>query len=81
MKRSIHLVLPKGKDSTGVCDASIDYVTRLPDPMRGSLTWDQGTKMGGCSRATLGYLTPREAFQKALAASTTWPQGAGHHLA
>ena len=108
----------------------IDYVTGLPDLMRGSLTWDQGTEMARhaaltmatdlpvyfahpCSpwergsnentnrliceylpkgtdipqhqpyltaiaeelnehpRATLDYLTPREAFQKALVASTT----------
>ena len=35
----------EGRDSSGMCDVSNDYVTGLPDLMRGSLTWDQGTEM------------------------------------
>jgi integrase family protein len=49
------LALPKGKDSTGVCDALIDYVTGLPDLMRGSLTWDQGTEMHLACRVDHGH--------------------------
>lgn len=124
------LALPKGKDSDGVCDALIDYVTGLPELMKGTLTWDQGSEMARHAaftmatrlpvyfahphspwergsnentnrlireylpnstpipqhqpylaaiaeelnerpRATLGYLTPREAFQQLLVAPTT----------
>ena len=35
----------EGRDSSGMCDVSNDYVTGLPDLMRGSLIWDQGTEM------------------------------------
>ena len=34
-----------GRDSSGMCDVSNDYVTGLPDLMRGSLIWGQGTEM------------------------------------
>ena len=124
------LALPKGKNADGVCDALIDHITGLPELMKGTLTWDQGSEMARHAaftmatqmpvyfahphspwergsnentnrlirdylpkgtpipqhqpyltaiaeelnerpRATLGYLTPREAFQKLLVASTT----------
>ncbi|QUC08318.1 IS30 family transposase [Arachnia rubra] len=124
------LALPKGKNTDGVCDALIDHITGLPELMKGTLTWDQGSEMARHAaftmatqmpvyfahphspwergsnentnrlirdylpkgtpipqhqpyltaiaeelnerpRATLGYLTPREAFQKLLVASTT----------
>lgn len=124
------LALPKGKNADGVCDALIDHITGLPELMKGTLTWDQGSEMARHAaftmatqmpvyfahphspwergsnentnrlirdylpkgtpipqhqpyltaiaeelnerpRATLGYLTPREAFQKLLIASTT----------
>lgn len=123
------LALPKGKDSTGVCDALIEHVNTLPDLMKGTLTWDQGSEMARHAaltmatdmpvyfadphspwqrgsnentnglireylpkgtpipqhqpyltaiaeelnerpRATLDYLTPREAFERLLVAST-----------
>lgn len=31
------LALPRGKDSDGVCDALVDYVTGLPELMKGTL--------------------------------------------
>ena len=124
------LALPKGKDADGVCDALIEHVTGLPDLMKGTLTWDQGSEMARHAaltmatnmpvyfahphapwergtnentnrlireylpkgtpitdhqpyltaiaeelnerpRATLGYLTPREAYERTLVASTT----------
>jgi len=33
----------------------IDYVTGLPDLMRGSLTWDQGTEMHLACRVDHGH--------------------------
>ena len=124
------LALPLGKNSEGLCDVLIDHINTIPDVMRGSLTWDQGSEMarhaaltlatdmkvyfahprspwergtnentGGLireylpkgtqitthqpylnaiaeelnerPRAALGWLTPREAYERLLVASTT----------
>lgn len=40
------LALPEDKAADGVCDVLIDHVHGLPDLVRKSLTWDQGTEMG-----------------------------------
>ncbi len=42
---TIILALPDGKQSEGVCDALIESADALPDMMRRTLTWDQGTEM------------------------------------
>lgn len=53
------LALPKGKDSAGVCDALIDHVNGLPDLMKGTLTWDQGSEMHRPRRPVPGPPTCR----------------------
>ena len=83
------LGLPEGKDAAGVADVLIDRVDDLPVHLRGSLTWDQGTEMARHQpyldaiaeqlndrpRQALGFLTPREVFERLLVdaavASTT----------
>ena len=124
------LALPLGKNSEGLCDVLIDHINTIPDVMRGSLTWDQGSEMARHAaltlatdmkvyfahprspwergtnentnglireylpkgtqitthqpylnaiaeelnerpRAALGWLTPREAYERLLVASTT----------
>ena len=124
------LALPLGKNSESLCDVLIDHINTIPDVMRGSLTWDQGSEMARHAaltlatdmkvyfahprspwergtnentnglireylpkgtqitthqpylnaiaeelnerpRAALGWLTPREAYERLLVASTT----------
>lgn len=52
------LALPKGKDSAGVCDALIDHVSTLPDLMKGTLTWDQGSEMARHAALTMATDMP-----------------------
>lgn len=125
----ILMSLSHGRTSDSVTDTVIDHVTDLPDLLRGSITWDQGSEMANHAalttatnmpvyfahprspwergtnentnglireylpkgttipthqpyltaianemndrpRATLGYLTPREALNRLLIAST-----------
>lgn len=47
------LALPDGKDASGVCDVLIETVRGLPELVRKSLTWDQGTEMGRHAALTL----------------------------
>lgn len=42
---TVILGLPTGKDSEGVADALIESADALPDMMRRTLTWDQGSEM------------------------------------
>ena len=40
------LALPVGEGTPeGLCDVLIDHINTIPDVMRGSLTWDQGSEM------------------------------------
>jgi IS30 family transposase len=53
------LSLPQGRrDADTVADALIDHVTGLPDLVRKSLTWDQGTEMGNHAALTLATELP-----------------------
>lgn len=52
------LALPKGKDADGVCDALISHVTGLPDLMKGTLTWDQGSEMARHAAFTMATQMP-----------------------
>ncbi|WP_232838889.1 IS30 family transposase [Streptomyces triticisoli] len=45
--------LPGGKNATSVCDALITTVTDVPETLRRSLTWDQGTEMAQHQRLSL----------------------------
>ena len=47
------LALPDGKAADGVCNVLIDHVRGLPELVRKSLTWDQGTEMGRHAALTL----------------------------
>ena len=47
------LALPLGKNSEGLCDVLIDHINTIPDVMRGSLTWDQGSEMARHAALTL----------------------------
>jgi IS30 family transposase len=50
---AVILALPRGKQADHVADVLIDHVTGLPDLVRKSLTWDQGTEMGQHAALTL----------------------------
>lgn len=52
------LALPKGKDSTRVYNALIKHVTTLPDVMKGTLTWDQGSQMARHAALTMATDMP-----------------------
>ena len=47
------LALPLGKNSESLCDVLIDHINTIPDVMRGSLTWDQGSEMARHAALTL----------------------------
>ncbi|MFD1045367.1 IS30 family transposase, partial [Kibdelosporangium lantanae] len=47
------LHLPQGKDAAAVADAMITTILTLPEHLRRSLTWDQGTEMAHHARITL----------------------------
>jgi IS30 family transposase len=55
---TVILGLPQGKDSAGLADILIGHVTGMPDKMRGSLTWDQGTEMARHAALTLATDLP-----------------------
>ena len=52
------LALPKGKNADGVCDALIDHITGLPELMKGTLTWDQGSEMARHAAFTMATQMP-----------------------
>jgi IS30 family transposase len=52
------LALPEGKSADGVCDVLIEQVKGLPELVRKSLTWDQGTEMGRHAALTLATELP-----------------------
>ncbi|MBN9741349.1 IS30 family transposase [Amycolatopsis sp. A1MSW2902] len=47
------LHLPDGKDAAAVADAMTTTIQRLPEQLRRSLTWDQGTEMARHAAITL----------------------------
>jgi len=47
------LHLPRGKDAAAVAEAMIATIGRLPEELRRSLTWDQGTEMAQHAAITL----------------------------
>jgi IS30 family transposase len=47
------LHLPDGKDAASVAEAMITTIQTLPEHLRRSLTWDQGTEMAQHARITL----------------------------
>lgn len=48
------LALPVGEGTPeGLCDVLIDHINTIPDVMRGSLTWDQGSEMARHAALTL----------------------------
>ncbi len=47
------LHLPEGKDAAAVAEEMITVVGRLPEQLRRSLTWDQGTEMAQHARITM----------------------------
>jgi IS30 family transposase len=57
---TVLLGLPQGKDSAGVADTLIDTCDALPDMMRRSLTWDQGSEMA--RHAALTVATGMEVY-------------------
>ncbi|MHB1739070.1 MAG: IS30 family transposase [Actinomycetes bacterium] len=49
---------PEGKKADGLADILIDHVKGMPEKMRGSLTWDQGTEMARHGALTLATDMP-----------------------
>ena len=47
------LHLPEGKNATAVAEEMITMIRRLPDQLRRSLTWDQGTEMAQHATITM----------------------------
>jgi IS30 family transposase len=47
------LHLPAGKDAAAVAEEMITVIRRLPEQLRRSLTWDQGTEMAQHARITM----------------------------
>jgi IS30 family transposase len=47
------LHLPEGKDATAVAEAMITVIRELPEELRRSLAWDQGTEMAQHARITM----------------------------
>jgi IS30 family transposase len=47
------LHLPRGKDAAGVAEAMIAAIRGLPEELRRSLTWDQGSEMAQHAAITL----------------------------
>jgi transposase, IS30 family len=64
------LGLPLGKDSDGLCDALIDYADALPETVRKTLAWDQGSEMARHAAFTLAtsmpvyFAEPRSPWQR-----------------
>jgi transposase, IS30 family len=54
----VMLALPQGKSADGLADALIETYTGLPDLLRGSLTWDQGTEMARHAELTVAADLP-----------------------
>jgi len=55
---TVILGLPDGKHADGLADILIDHASGMPDKMRGSLTWDQGTEMARHAALTLATSMP-----------------------
>ena len=52
------LALPEGKKSDALADVLIDHAATIPELLRKSLTWDQGTKMANHAAVTLAANLP-----------------------
>ncbi len=50
--------LPDGKNADSLADILIDHVKAMPEKLRGSLTWDQGTEMARHAALTLATDMP-----------------------
>jgi IS30 family transposase len=55
---TVILGLPDGKQAEPLAGILIDTVNAMPDKLRGSLTWDQGTEMARHAALTLATDMP-----------------------
>lgn len=55
---AVILALPQAKNSEGLCDALIERADTLPQMMRASLTWDQGSEMARHAALTVATGLP-----------------------
>lgn len=68
--RFVQLVKVEGKDTKSVVDALSKRVRRLPEALRGSLTWDRGTELADHKRFTVAtkvkvyFCDPRSPWQR-----------------
>lgn len=82
----VMLALPRGKNADGLATALTEQVLGMPELVRKSLTWDQGTEMGRHAALTLAtgldvcFADPRSPWQRPTNENTYWCSlgGPGH---
>ena len=73
---TVILGLPDGKHAEGLADSLIEYANALPDMMRKTLTWDQGSEMSKHAALTLAtnmpvyFAHPRSPWERGLNENT-----------
>src|SRR5882724_5170811 len=55
---TVIVALPDGKKADGLADALIEHMSGLPEMIRRSLTWDQGTEMARHAAVTVATTLP-----------------------
>ena len=81
---TVILGLPYGKDAEHLADALIDHAQALPEMMRKTLTWDQGSEMAKHAALTLAtdmpvyFAHPRSPWERGTNENTNGPVSYTH---